>query len=140
MVDGADTTQKRTFVNCTLEPRLISLGALSNYMPIPDDVPGGNCTFCDGPITEIQRVSHWSNADHSGGFGYSGICRKCDVDYTILYHDRTYQGWHPVAPDASELTGLTEEAELEAVTRKLQRYPAHHSQWQAFLNRRRKGG
>ena len=61
-------------------------------MPMPDDVPDGKCTFCDGPITEIQRVSHWRNADHSSGFGYSGICRECDIDYSSLYHDGAYQG------------------------------------------------
>jgi hypothetical protein len=104
-----------------------------------NDVPGGTCVFCDGPITEIECTLHWRNADHTGGFGYSGICRVCDIDYGMSYHDGAYHGWHPAAPDPDSLTGIAEEAELEEISRKLRHYPKASSNWQTFLTRRREG-
>jgi hypothetical protein len=101
------------------------------------DVPAGNCIFCDGPITEIDCVLHWRNADNTGGFSYSGICRACDIDYGLSYYEGAYHGWQPAAPDPSELISIAEEAELEKVSRKFHRYPHHGGHWQAFLTRRR---
>jgi hypothetical protein len=103
------------------------------------DVPDGQCALCGGLIAEVECDLHWTNADRTGGFGYSGRCLPCDVDYSAAWSQAGFTGWTINAPDPSALTARAEESELETVSRKLQRYRASNAKWQAFLNRRREG-
>jgi hypothetical protein len=105
---------------------------------MPNDLPNGNCSFCGGPITEIECVLHWHGADGSG-LGFSGICQPCDIDYGIGCINGKFDEWRSAAPDPSVLTSPAEVADLEEVSRKLRRYPKNNSNWQAFLTRRREG-
>ncbi len=108
-------------------------------MSMSTDIPNGECTFCGGPITSIQCDLHWSEPGKSGGFGYSGVCQQCDIDYRLSFYNEAFDEWRPSAPDPSKLISIAREPELESQSRKLQRYAVLGSQWQAFLARRRKG-
>jgi hypothetical protein len=101
------------------------------------DVPTGRCLLCDGPITAIHRVGHWSEYGGGGGFWFSGSCEICDIDFRLSVRNGVFGEWQSDAPHPRELKSLVGEEELVVLGAKFMRYPTLGPKWQSFLGRRR---
>lgn len=101
-----------------------------------EDAPP-TCSPCGATVSEIQRGLHWHGPN---GFGqvYTGRCVHCDVDFSREVGTHR-SDWRLDAPDPTDLVSRATDQELDAISRKLARYPVHGGKWERFLARRRPG-